>query len=136
MARKDSQGRGGVKTYRTLEGGGELAPKVAPRRLGLLTLKSAIFFRISVEGGQFRGPWKFKIFTPPSNFRRFDPPYPGLQVFLGKYLDSRILKVQILWSRNFIVVAQAPIRTEFTLRRFSTSYSASGGCTEGGAQFY
>ena len=32
------------------------------------------------KGSNFR---KIKIFTPPSNFRRFDPPYPGLQV-LGK----------------------------------------------------
>ena len=43
-------GTGGVKTYRTLEGGGtpplaELAPKVAPRRLGLLTPN----WRFSIE---------------------------------------------------------------------------------------
>ena len=35
-------GIAGVKTYRTLEGAG-LAPKVAPRRLGLLTPELAIF---------------------------------------------------------------------------------------------
>ena len=64
----------GVKTYRTLEGGGELAPKVAPRRLGLLTPKLTIFFRISVERGQFQGPWKFKIFTPPLIFGDLTPP--------------------------------------------------------------
>ena len=71
-------GIGGVKTYRTLEGG-ELAPKVAPRRLRLLTPKLAIFYRISVERGQFQGPLKIQNFHPPSNFRRFDTPYPGLQ---------------------------------------------------------
>ena len=37
-------GIGGVKTYRTLEGG-ELAPKVAPRRLGVLTPN----WRFSIE---------------------------------------------------------------------------------------
>ena len=46
------QGGDGVKTYRTLEGGREL--KVAPRRLGLLHPKLAIFYRISVERGQFQ----------------------------------------------------------------------------------
>ena len=56
-------GIGGVKTYRTLEGG-ELAPKVAPRRLGLLTPKLAIFYRISVERGQFQGPLEIHL-TPP-----------------------------------------------------------------------
>ena len=69
----------GFKTYRTLEGGGgELTPKATPRRLGLLTPKLAIFFRIYPERGQFQGPWKLKIFAP-SNFRRYSPPYPGLQ---------------------------------------------------------
>ena len=43
-------GIGGVKRYRTLKGGGgELALKVAPRKLGLLTPKLRIFSRISVE---------------------------------------------------------------------------------------
>ena len=42
---KSETGIGGVKTYRTLEGGGELAPKVAPRKLGLLTSK----WRFSIE---------------------------------------------------------------------------------------
>ena len=41
-----------VKTYRTLEGGGELAPKVAPRKLGLFTSKLASFYRKSVEQSQ------------------------------------------------------------------------------------
>ena len=36
--------------------GGELAPKVAPRRLGLFTPKLTIFYRISVETSQFQGP--------------------------------------------------------------------------------
>ena len=34
---KSETGIGGVKTYRTLEGGGELTPKVVPGKLGLLT---------------------------------------------------------------------------------------------------
>ena len=62
-------GGGGQKTYRTPERW-ELAPKVARQKLGQL----AIFYRISVERGQFQGPWKFKISPPPSNLRRFDPP--------------------------------------------------------------
>ena len=53
------------------EGGGELTPKVAPRKLGLLTPKLATFYRISVERGQFQGPLEIQNFHPPSNFRRF-----------------------------------------------------------------
>ena len=60
-------------------GGGELAPKVVLAKLGLLTPKLRIFYRNSVEKGQISGPSKNKNFHPPSNFRRFDPPYPGLQ---------------------------------------------------------
>ena len=33
-------------------------------------------------------------------------------VFLGKRHDNKILKVQILLSRNFVVIAQAPSRAE------------------------
>ena len=36
-------GLGGVQTYRTLEGGGELAPKVVLGKLALLTFKFRIF---------------------------------------------------------------------------------------------
>ena len=43
-------------------GGGELAPKVAPRRLGFLT------------------PWKLKIFTPPLIFGDLPPPPPPFPV--------------------------------------------------------
>ena len=82
-------GGGGVKTYRTLEGGGELAPKVAPRRLGHLTPKLAIFYRISVEKGQIQGPLIIQNSPPPSNFRRFDPPYPGLQPAVGTSIVSK-----------------------------------------------
>ena len=46
-------------------GGGGLAPKVAPRKLGLLTSKLAIFYRNSVERGQFQGPLEIQIFHPP-----------------------------------------------------------------------
>ena len=31
-------------------------------------------------------------------------------VFLGKRHDNKILEVQILFSRNFVVIAQAPIK--------------------------
>ena len=61
--------RGGTERWRV----GGTRPKVAPRRLGLLIPKVAIFYWISVERGQFQGPWRFKI-SPPSNFRRFHPP--------------------------------------------------------------
>ena len=60
-------------------GGGELAPKVAPRRLGLLTPKLAIFCRISVERGQFQGALEIQNFTLPPIFGDLTPPYPGLQ---------------------------------------------------------
>ena len=58
--------RGGVKMRRTLEGGGLiLAPKVAPRRVGLLTPKLAILYRISVERGQFLRPLEIQNSHPP-----------------------------------------------------------------------
>ena len=72
----------GVKTHRMLEGE-ELAPKVAPRVLGLLTSKLKIFFRISVERGSCQVPLKLEIFTPASNFWRFDTP-PPVPVSKGK----------------------------------------------------
>ena len=63
--------RGGLKTYRTLEGEGA-RPESCPWKL-------RIFDRISVEKGQIQGPPKSQN-SPLSNFRRFDPPpYPGLQ---------------------------------------------------------
>ena len=76
-------GIGGVKTYRTLGGGGELAPKVAPRRLGALTPKLAIFERISVEGALESS----KVSPPPSNFRRFDPPLSQIPTFFMCCID-------------------------------------------------
>ena len=56
--------------------GGELTPKLAPRRLGLLTPKLAIFYRISVGRGKFQGPLEIQNFHPPSNFfgDEFSPP--------------------------------------------------------------
>ena len=67
----------GIKTYRTPEGG-EVALKVAPRGLGLLTPNSAIPIE-SQKGVNFRGPWKFNIFTPekisPTQPKRVYP-YP------------------------------------------------------------
>ena len=51
--------RGGSKTYRTLEGGGN-SPRKLPLEDGLVTPKLAIFYRNSVERVNFRGPWKFK----------------------------------------------------------------------------
>ena len=37
--------------------------------------------------------------------------------FRGKRHDNQILKVQILLSRNFVVIAQAPIRANFVLTK-------------------
>ena len=68
--------------------GGELAPKVVLAKLGLSTPKLRIFYRNSAEKGQISGPPKIQSFHPPSNFRRFDPPYPGLQ----SYLQERYFK--------------------------------------------
>ena len=34
-------------------------------------------------------------------------------VFLGKRHDNKILKVQILLSRNYVVIAQAPTKVHF-----------------------
>ena len=69
--------------YPTLEGG-ELAPKVVTLRFGLLTPQLAIFYRISVERGEFWGPLEIQnSLSPPSNFRRSDPPpLPRLQIYL------------------------------------------------------
>ena len=93
----------GLKTCRTLEGGGELAPKVAPRKLGLLTSKLAIFYRNCVERGQFQGPLEIQNFTPPSNFRRFDPPYPGLQISekpsTEAFASARLREIGVNWRK-------------------------------------
>ena len=60
----------GGQTHRTLQGGRELAPKVAPRRLGVLNPKFA----------KFRGPWKLNIYPPPLIFGDLTPPpHPALQ---------------------------------------------------------
>ena len=77
-------GVGGGQNVPNARGGGELAPKVVLGKLGLLTPKLTIFYRISVERRQIQGPPKFQNFHPPSNFRRFDP-YPGLQYFQGLF---------------------------------------------------
>ena len=63
---------GGVKTYRMLEGG--TRPESCPSKTWTLTPKLTIFYRISVERGQFQGPLEIKNFHPPHDFRRFDPP--------------------------------------------------------------
>ena len=81
-------------------GGGELAPKVAPRRLGLLTPKLAIFYRISVERGEFQGPLEFRNFHPPSNFRRFDPPLSRSNYFLG-YVISCVVAKHTMWASDY-----------------------------------
>ena len=47
-----------------------------PRRLGLLTPKSAIFYRISVEVGQFQSPLEIQNSHPPLIFRDLTPPIP------------------------------------------------------------
>ena len=57
--------RGGGQNVPNARGGGELAPKVVPWRLGLLTPKLTIFYRISVERGQFQGPLEIRNFYPP-----------------------------------------------------------------------
>ena len=61
--------------------GGELAPKVVLGKLGLLTCKLRILYRISVEKGQIQQPPENSEFSPPLNFRRFDPP----KVFLNNF---------------------------------------------------
>ena len=68
LAGLEDRDRGGQNAPKMLEGGGELAPKVAPRRLGLLTPKLAIFYRISVESGPFRGSLDIQNCHPPSNW--------------------------------------------------------------------
>ena len=81
--------RGGQNVPNVREGG-ELAPKVIVAKLGLLTPKFRIFCRNSVEKGQMSGPPKNQNFHPPSNSRRFDPPYPGPQVVgwsAGRHVD-------------------------------------------------
>ena len=70
---------GGSVTYRTIEG--ELAPKVVLGKLGLLT-------GFSVESLQ-KGSANFH---PPSYFRRFEPPYPGLQHRAPKPGSPKLLR--------------------------------------------
>ena len=43
----------------------ELAPKVAPRRLGLLAPKLAIFYRVSAKRGRCQGPLEIQNVHPP-----------------------------------------------------------------------
>ena len=48
-----------------------------------------------VEKGQISGPPKFQSFDkPPSNFRRFWPPFPGLQQGLVKWIWHRLAACQ------------------------------------------
>ena len=57
-------GIGGVKTYRTLEGGGELAPKVVLAKLGLLTPQIEDFLeKLCRKGSNFGTPENSK-FSP------------------------------------------------------------------------
>ena len=39
-----------------------------------------MFYGISAERRQFQGSLDIQNSHPPSSFRRFDPPYPGLQI--------------------------------------------------------
>ena len=56
-------------------GGQNVLNARAGGELGLLTSKLAIFYRNSVERGQFQEPLEIQNFhPPPSNFRRLDPP--------------------------------------------------------------
>ena len=71
---KTGIGEGSKRTERRM--GGELAPKVAPRRLGVLTPKLAIFLRISVERCQLQGPLRIQNFRPPLIFGDLTPPPP------------------------------------------------------------
>ena len=73
--RRPGLSRGGFQNLPNARGG-ELAQKVAPRRLELFTPTLAIFYRISGERGQFQGPLEIQKFHPPPfNFQRFEPPY-------------------------------------------------------------
>ena len=76
--------RSGRRTIVSTEGSfgqGQLAPKVAPRGLGLLAPKLRNFWRISVQGGRFQGPLVIRTFhTTPLVFGDLTPPsYPGLR---------------------------------------------------------
>ena len=77
---KSEIGIGGSKHTEHYTRAGGLAPKVTSQELGLSTPRLRIFYRISVRGVKFRGPWKFEVLTLPSMFWRFGPPYPGLHV--------------------------------------------------------
>ena len=70
----------------------ELAPKVVPRRLGLLTPKLAIFYRISEERGRFQGPLETQNFHPPLWTLR-EPQQKNRCVFA----ENPLLKTPISW---------------------------------------
>ena len=61
-------------------GGGDSPRKLPLEDMDFCPPKLAIFSRIPVEGGQFQGPLEIQNFHVPSSCRRFDPPYPGLQL--------------------------------------------------------
>ena len=55
----------GVKTYRTLEGGGDSPRKLSWENAWTSGPKLRIFYRISVERAQIQGPPKIETFHPP-----------------------------------------------------------------------
>ena len=80
--------------------GGGTRPKIVLAKLGLLTPKLAILYRISVESGQFGGPWILKIFNPPLIFGDLTPPIPASKsegatqkVFVHVQVTSGLVRV-------------------------------------------
>ena len=85
--------------------GGNSPRKLPLEDLDFWPLNWRFSLLISVERGQFQGPLKGPLkvqnfHPPPSNFRRFDPPYPGLQekmpYFSWKFHPGSLQQASIL----------------------------------------
>ena len=120
--------RGGVKTYRTLEGGGELAPDSCPSKAWTFDPKLAIFYRISVEGGQFQGPLEIQNFHPPPKHSR--SPIRVSQAYTRFLQNWGLYETQKIFARDCMSLKEnAPLsllNNPFIGRAPKRAYSARG----------
>ena len=76
ISKRSETGIGGVKTYRTLEGGGT-RPESCPWKAWTFDPQIGDFlWNLCRKGLNFGRPWKFEIFTPPRIFGDLTPPIP------------------------------------------------------------
>ena len=74
---------------------------------------------IRIRDGETTIKTKFCVFEQGGGLGGREENRPKMLFLRGKHHDNKILKVQILLSRNFVVIAQAPIENEGAFRAFS-----------------